>query len=70
MEKENAEYKEALRIIKEKPQAELSLIQLGKIKTYKEYLKYTEKWDSYWWEYEYTEEEFELLKRWVECLEN
>lgn len=57
------EQEKVLEIIKEKPQAELSLIQLGKIKTYEEYLKYTDTWDSYYWEYEYTEEEFDLLKR-------
>lgn len=53
----------ALEIIKEKPQAELSLIQLGKIKTYEEYLKYTEQWElDLYSDMVYTEEEFNLLK--------
>lgn len=53
----------ALEIIKEKPQAELSLIQLGKIKTYEEYLNYTNYWElDLYGDMVYTEEEFNLLK--------
>lgn len=61
LKKENAEYKEVLRIIKEKPQAELSLIQLGEIKTYEEYLDRTQQWEGIYWDMIYTEEEFDLL---------
>ncbi len=56
----------ALETIKEKPQAELSLIQLGKIKTYEEYLKYTKQWDLEYWDMIYEEEEFNLLKEVLE----
>lgn len=57
------QYKKALEIIKEKPQAELSLIQLGKIKTYEEYLNYTNYWElDLYGDMVYTEEEFNLLK--------
>ena len=53
----------ALEIIKEKPQAELSLIQLGKIKTYEEYLNYTSAWElDLYGDMVYTEEEFNLIK--------
>lgn len=53
----------ALEIIKKKPQAELSLIQLGKIKTYEEYLYYTGKWElDLYGDMVYTQEEFNLLK--------
>jgi hypothetical protein len=52
----------AFDIIKNKPQAELSLIQFGKIKTYDEYLDYTDKWDlDEYGDLVYTEEEFNLL---------
>ena len=47
-----------------------SAVEFEKIKTYEEYLKYTEKWDSYWWEYEYTQEEFELLRRYYNDKDN
>lgn len=66
LEKKNAEYKEVLRIIKEKPQAELALIQLGKIKTYEEYLDRTQHWDGIYWDMIYTQEEFDLLKHYLE----
>ena len=58
------EQDKALEIIKKKPQAALSLIQSGKIKTYKEYLSYTN-WEGIDWDWEnmYTEEEFNTLKR-------
>jgi hypothetical protein len=52
----------AFDIIKNKPQAELSLIQFGKIKTYDEYLDYTDKWDlEEYGDLVYTEDEFNLL---------
>lgn len=60
------ENEKVLKIIKEKPQAALSLIQLGKIKTYEEYLEYTRVWDLEYWDMVYTEEEFDLIKRWSE----
>ena len=65
LKQENAKYKKVLEIIKEKPQAALSLIQIGKIKTYEEYLEYTDTWDSEYRDMAYTQEEFELLKRWL-----
>lgn len=52
----------AIDIIRNKPQAELQLIQLGKIKTYEEYLYYTHQWDLNYWDMIYTEEEFKILK--------
>lgn len=62
-EKELVKYKKFWEIVKEKPQAELSLIQLGKIKTYEEYLDYTDKWElDLYGDMVYTEEEFNLLK--------
>lgn len=66
LEKENAEYKKVLSIIKEKPQAELSLIQLGKIKTYEEYLDRTQHWDGIYWDMVYTQEEFKSLNHYFE----
>jgi len=52
----------AFDIIKNKPQAELSLIQFGTIKTYEEYLDYTDKWDlDEYGDLVYTEDEFNLL---------
>ena len=58
----------ALEIIKEKPQAELSLIQLGKIKTYEEYLDYTDKWElDLYGDMVYNEEEFALLRSVLGC---
>lgn len=57
----------ALEIIKEKPQAGLSLIQLGQIKTYEEYLHYTSEWElDLYGDMVYTEEEFKLLKEMLE----
>lgn len=53
----------ALEIIKNKPQYELYLIQLGKIKNYNEYLEIVRDWDlEYGGDMEYTEEEFNLLR--------
>lgn len=53
----------AVDIIRNKPQAELSLIQLGKIKTYEEYLHYTGEWElDLYGDMVYTEEEFKILK--------
>jgi len=53
----------AVDIIRNKPQAELSLIQLGKIKTYEEYLHYTSEWElDLYGDMVYTEEEFKILK--------
>lgn len=52
----------AIDIIRNKPQAELQLIQLGKINTYEEYLYYTHQWDLNYWDMEYTEEEFNIIK--------
>ena len=58
----------ALEIIKNKPQAELSCIQLGEIKTYEEYLEYTSVWELDLYGYMlYEEEEFDLLKEVLEC---
>ena len=57
-----------LEIIKNKPQAELSCIQLGKIKTYEEYLEYTSVWElDLYGDMVYEEEEFDLLKEVLEC---
>ena len=62
-EKELEKYKKVWEIVKEKPQAELSLIQLRKIKTYEEYLSYTDLWDlDEYGDLVYTEEEFKLIK--------
>lgn len=56
------EQEKVLNIIKEKPQASLYLIQLGKIKTYEEYLEYTSTWDlEEWGDMVYTKEEFYTL---------
>ena len=52
----------AIDIIRNKPQAELQLIQLGKIKTYEEYTYYTHQWDLNYWDMIYTEEEFNIIK--------
>ena len=61
------ENEKVLKVIKEKPQAALSLIQLGKIKTYEEYLEYTSTWDlEEYGDMVYTEEEFDTLKEWSE----
>ena len=64
------EQEKVLEIIKEKPQAELSLIQVGKIKTYEEYLKYVDMWESYYLDRVYTQEEFDLLKRYFNEQDN
>ena len=56
------ENEKILNIIKEKPQAELSLIQLGRIKTYEEYLDYTYGWElDLYGDMVYTKEEFNTL---------
>ena len=52
----------ALEIIKNKPQAEISLIAWGKIKTYEEYLKKVGEWDEGYGDLILTQEEYDLLK--------
>ena len=53
----------AIDIIRNKPQAELYLIQLGEIRTYEEYILLTKKWFSKYENVKYTEEEFNIIKR-------
>ncbi len=52
----------ALEIIKDKPQREIILFLWGKLNTYEDYLKETDKWDIGYGDLVLTEEEYDLLK--------
>lgn len=60
-EKENAEYKKILNIIKEKKVDIYILNDLGTLEEYNEWV--LKKYGTY---YQLTQEEFTLLKRWIE----
>jgi len=49
-------------IIKNKPQRELELIQLGTIATYEDYLKHISNWCREYLDFRYEREEFDMLK--------
>lgn len=57
----------ALEIIKNKPQYQLYLMQVGDIKTYDEYEDEISKWVFDYGDKKYTQEEFDLLKEAILC---